>query len=112
MRDRPTYTHNPEFTLVRTLPDEMASLGRIFAERLHDATGPIAIMVPTQGLSIPSVPGGPFWNPEADARFLQELRSTLRADIPVSTHPHHINAPEFAAAVADRFLALLDERGT
>jgi uncharacterized protein (UPF0261 family) len=113
MRDRPIYTHNPEFTLVRTLPDEMAALGRIFAERLRDATGPIAIMVPTEGLSIPSVPGGPFWNPDADARFLQELRSTLRADIPVSTHPYHINAPEFAAAVADRFLALLDEqRGT
>lgn len=112
MRDRPFYTHNPEFTLVRTLPEEMATLGRIFAERLREATGPVAVMVPTEGLSIPSVPGGPFWNPDADARFLHELRSTLRADIPVSTHPHHINAPEFAAAVADRFLALLDERGT
>ena len=29
LRGRPVYTHNPEFTLVRTLPDEMATLGRI-----------------------------------------------------------------------------------
>ena len=103
---RPIYTHNPEFTLVRTAPDEMVTLGRIFAERLNDATGPIAIMVPTEGLSIPSVPGGPFWNPDADAGFLRELRAHLRSDIPIATHASHVNSPEFAMAVADRFLAL------
>jgi uncharacterized protein (UPF0261 family) len=109
MQGRPVYTHNPEFTLVRTLPDEMATLGGIFAERLNETRGPTVVMVPTEGLSIPSVPGGPFWNPEADARFLSALRTHLRPDIEVSTHPHHINAPEFAAAVANRFLALLAE---
>lgn len=103
---RPIYTHNPEFTLVRTAPDEMVKLGAIFAERLNEATGPVAVMVPTEGLSIPAVPDGPFWNPEADAGFLQELRATIRADIPVTTHRYHVNAPEFAQAVADRFLSL------
>ncbi len=109
---RPIYTHNPEFTLVRTLADEMAQLGRIFAERLNPATGPLAIMVPTEGLSIPSVPGGPFWDPAADAAFLQELRAHLRPDIPVSTHPLHVNSAEFAEAVAHRFLGLLEKKGT
>jgi uncharacterized protein (UPF0261 family) len=90
----------------------MATLGRVFAERLNEATGPVAIMVPTQGLSIPSVPGGVFWDPGADAAFLAELRAHTRPEIPISTHDHHINAPEFAAAVADRFVALLTERGT
>ena len=70
LQGRPVYTHNPEFTLVRTLPDEMAQLGRIFAERLNEATGPIEVMVPTEGLSIPNVPGGAFWDPAADAGFL------------------------------------------
>lgn len=104
---RPIYTHNPEFTLVRTAPDEMVTLGAIFAERLNDATGPLEVMVPTEGLSIPAVPGGAFWNQDADAGFLRELRAKLRADIPVTTHAFHINAPEFALAVADRMLALL-----
>ena len=103
---RPIYTHNPEFTLVRTAHDEMVILGRIFAERLNDATGPVAIMVPTEGLSIPSVPGGAFWNPDADAAFLRELRVHLRSDIPISTHASHVNSPEFAMTVADRFLEL------
>jgi len=105
---RPIYTHNPEFTLVRTAPDEMIQLGGIFAERLNDATGPLEILVPTEGLSIPSVPGGAFWHPDADAGFLRALRANIRADIPVTTHAYHINAPEFAGAVADRMVALLD----
>jgi uncharacterized protein (UPF0261 family) len=109
---RPIYTHNPEFTLVRTLADEMRQLGTIFAERLNEATGPTAVMVPTQGLSIPNVPGGVFWDPEADAGFLEALRASLRPDIPVTTHPQHINATEFALAVADRFVALLPRKGT
>jgi uncharacterized protein (UPF0261 family) len=54
------------------------------------------------------VPEGVFWDPEADARFLAELRTRIRPDIRVETHPYHINAPEFAAAVAGRFLALLE----
>lgn len=104
---RPIYTHNPEFTLVRTAPEEMEQLGRIFAERLNEATGPVEVLVPTEGLSIPAVPDGPFWNPEADAGFLRELRAALRPGIPVQTHAQHINAPEFARAVADRMIALL-----
>jgi uncharacterized protein (UPF0261 family) len=112
LRGRPIYTHNPEFTLVRTLAPEMAQLGRIFAERLNQATGPMQVMVPTQGLSIPNVPGGPFWDPEADAGFLAELRAHLRPDIPISTHDVHINSTEFALAVADRFVALLSRKGT
>jgi uncharacterized protein (UPF0261 family) len=108
---RPMYMHNPEFTLVRTMADEMRQLGRVFAERLNEATGPLTVMVPTRGLSIPSVPGGEFWDPTADAGFLEVLRAGLRPEIPVSTLDHHINDPEFAHAVADRFVTLLDSRG-
>ena len=108
---RPMYTHNPEFTLVRTLAGEMRQLGTMFAERLNEATGPVAVMAPTRGLSIPSVPGGVFWDPEADAGFLDSLRAGLRPDIPVTTHEHHINDREFAEAVADRFVALAERRG-
>jgi uncharacterized protein (UPF0261 family) len=89
----------------------MIELGRIFAERLNEATGPVAVMVPTEGLSIPNVPGGQFWDPEADAGFTRTLREHLRADIPISTHPLHINSTEFALAVADRFVALLSRKG-
>jgi uncharacterized protein (UPF0261 family) len=107
---RPIYTHNPEFTLVRTQPDEMIALARVFADRLNAAVGPVAVLIPTAGLSIPNVPGGPFWDPAADAGFRTELRRRLRADIPITTCDCHINAPAFAAAVADRFVGLLTSK--
>lgn len=109
LQGRPLYTHNPEFTLVRTLRDEMAELGRVFAARLNVATGPVEVMVPTAGLSIPNVPGGVFWDPDADAAFLATLREGLRPDIAISTHPHHINDTAFAQAVVARFVALLQK---
>jgi uncharacterized protein (UPF0261 family) len=107
LKGRPVYTHNPEFTLVRTLPDEMIELGRIFAARLREAAGPIEVLVPTQGLSIPNVPGGPFWDEASDAGFLAALRADLRPDIPVHAYPMHVNTVEFADVVVARFVELL-----
>lgn len=107
LADRPTYDHNPEYTLVRTPREEMEQIGRVFAERLDEAIGPVEVVVPTGGLSIPSTPDGVFWDPDADAAFLDCLRRELRDDIPVTTHQHHVNDPEFGRLVADRFLELV-----
>lgn len=109
LRDRPVYDHNPEYTLVRATRDEMIALGHLFAERLNLAKGPVKIAVPTQGLSIPNVPGGIFWNPEADAAFLDTLRSEIREDIPVLTYERHVNDPAFGREVADLFIELMKE---
>lgn len=105
---RPVYDHNPEFTLVRASHEEMVQLGHIFSERLNLATGPVAVAVPTQGLSIPNVPDGPFWNPEADADFLATVRQALRADIPLLTFAYHVNDPAFGRAVAALFVELIE----
>ncbi len=108
LRGRPAYTHNPIFTLVRTLKPEMAELGHRFAERLNEATGPIKIAYPTQGLSIPSYPpDGVFWDPEADAAFMETLRADLRADIPILEYERHINDPAFGVEVAELFLEMM-----
>jgi uncharacterized protein (UPF0261 family) len=55
------------------------------------------------------VPDGPFWDPDADAGFRDRLRTELRDDIPVSTHEHHVNDPEFGRLVARLFLDLIQE---
>ncbi len=110
LEGRPVYDHNPEYTLVRANKDEMIALGHLFAERLNPAQGPVLIAVPTQGLSIPNVPGGVFWDPEADEAFLKALRADLRPDIPVKTYDRHVNDPEFGRLVADLFLDLMDQQ--
>jgi uncharacterized protein (UPF0261 family) len=109
LHGRPVYDHNPEYTLVRATHTEMVALGHIFAERLNLAKGPLRIAVPTKGLSIPNVPGGPFWNPEADAAFLETLRGEIRKDIPILTYERHINDPQFGVEVADLFKDLMNK---
>jgi uncharacterized protein (UPF0261 family) len=109
LADRPIYDHNPEYTLVRASPEEMIALGHLFAERLNIAQGPVIIAVPTEGLSIPNVPDGPFWDPEADAAFLETLKSEIREDIPVKTYERHINDPEFGREVADLFIEMMQK---
>jgi uncharacterized protein (UPF0261 family) len=109
LQGRPVYDHNPEYTLVRATHQEMIALGNLFAERLNLAKGPVQIAVPTQGLSIPNVPGGPFWNPEADAAFLKTLRSNIRKDIPIFTYERHVNDPAFGVEVADLFVKMMSK---
>ena len=109
LQGRPVYDHNPEYTLVRASNDEMIALGHLFAERLNMAEGPVVIAVPTQGLSIPNVPDGPFWNPEADAAFLETLRMELRDNIPIYTFDRHVNDPEYGRQVADVFIELMNK---
>jgi uncharacterized protein (UPF0261 family) len=109
LKGRPVYDHNPEYTLVRATHEEMIALGHLFAERLNPAKGPVRIAVPTQGLSIPNVPGGPFWNPEADAAFLETLRGEIRKDIPIRTYERHVNDPQFGIEVADLFIDLISK---
>jgi uncharacterized protein (UPF0261 family) len=111
LADRPVYDHNPEYTLVRTPAGQMAQIGELFAERLNRATGPLAIAIPTNGLSIPNVPDGVFWDPDADAAFVRSLRRDLRPDIAIHEFDHHVNDPRFGEVVADLFADLLDGAG-
>jgi uncharacterized protein (UPF0261 family) len=107
----PQYDHNPEYTLVRTPASLMAKIGELFAARLNRATGPLVVAIPTNGLSIPNVPDGVFWDPAADQAFAKSLRKDLRADIAVLDFDHHVNDPRFGEVVADLFAGLLDGAG-
>ncbi|MCY4158425.1 MAG: Tm-1-like ATP-binding domain-containing protein [Bacteroidetes bacterium] len=112
LRDRPMYDHNPEYVLVRASGDEMEELGRIFARKLNQAKGDVVVMVPTEGLSIPNTPGGVFWDPDADSRFLGALKQNLRTNISVDIYDCNVNDPLFGEAVADVFIQLMDNQKT
>lgn len=95
-RRRPTYYHNPLCANVRTSRREMAAVGRVLAERLNRAHGPVAVVLPEKGWSIYGAPGGPLHDAAADAAFVRALTQGLRRDIPVHRLPLHINDPAFA----------------
>ena len=109
-KDRPIYDHNPEFVLARCSKDEMGKLGAYFAECANTSVGPTEIVIPGEGYSIPNVPGGVFWDRDADAAFESELMKNLKPEIAVEKLPLHANSKEFGIAVAQRFLSLISAR--
>ncbi|MGH2995807.1 MAG: Tm-1-like ATP-binding domain-containing protein [Gaiellaceae bacterium] len=106
-RARKSYYHNPVATLVRLEPEEMAALGRVVAERLNEARGPVCVLAPTLGFSLADVEGGDLWYPEADAAFLDALGAALRSEFRLELVDTHVNDPAFADLVAERYLAMV-----
>ena len=109
-RGRKSYYHNPVATLVRLEREEMAELGRIVAARLNDSRGPVRVVAPSRGFSMADVEGGDLWDADADGAFLEALGSGLRPEIPFELVETHVNDPDFADLVAERYLALVPSR--
>lgn len=101
-RGRTLYRHNPAVTLMRTSPEECAELGRIMAEKLNRATGPLTVFLPLRGFSAIGVEGGVFHDPAADAALVAGLKAGLDPRVEVVEFDSHINDPAFAAAMAAR----------
>ena len=99
-RGRNLYKHNATVTLMRTTPGECAELGRTIARKLNAATGPVTVFIPTKGVSMIDVAGQPFYDAEADAILINELKINLREGIVVKEMEADINDVKFARAMA------------
>lgn len=106
-RGRLLYEWNPNVTLLRTDVAENQQVGEMIAAAANAATGPVAILLPLQGVSMLDSPGGRFWDPEADSACYEAIKQNLRTDIPVYELDHNINDPEFSWQVANTLLELL-----
>ncbi len=103
--DRRFYVHNAQVTLMRTTPDENRQIGEFIVARLNRMAGPVRFLLPLRGVSAIDAAGQPFHDPEADAALFATIRDgwepapnreLLELDL-------HINAPDFAAALAANF---------
>jgi uncharacterized protein (UPF0261 family) len=101
-RDRVLYRHNDSITLMRVSREEAEQVGHAIATKLDRATGPVSLFIPRAGLSVLSVPGGPFHDPTADAAMVKALRATLGPQVDVVEMDTHVNDPAFARAMAQR----------
>lgn len=108
-QDRNLYEWNPNVTLLRTNAEENAEMGRIFAEKLNQAEGPVAVFVPLKGFSMLDAEDELFWDPEADQAFLEALKKNLDDEIPVYDIDYNINDPEFVDALSSKLLEFLGE---
>jgi uncharacterized protein (UPF0261 family)/ABC-type branched-subunit amino acid transport system ATPase component len=99
------YRHNPQITLMRTTPEECTRMGRWIGERLNRMEGQVRFFLPEGGISALDAPGKPFHDLTARAALFAALVETVRqtASRQLIQVPHHINAPEFAAALVAAF---------
>jgi uncharacterized protein (UPF0261 family) len=95
-RNRPMHMHNPNDTVVMATTKEKARLGKLVAQKLNRATGPTAMLIPTQGFVEADRPGGIFYDPEGRSAFITALKSHIKPGVKVVELDAHINDPEFS----------------
>ncbi|MEO1089788.1 MAG: ABC transporter permease [Pseudomonadota bacterium] len=102
------YPHNPQVTLMRTTVAECEQMGRWIGARLNEMEGQVRFFLPDGGVSALDAPGQAFFDPAARAALFGALEQTVRQTTArqLIHVPHHINAPEFAAAIVGAFRAL------
>jgi uncharacterized protein (UPF0261 family) len=108
-RGRNLYNWNPNVTLMRTNAEENQLIGRMIANAANAAQGPVAILLPLQGVSMLDSPGNPFWDPAADAACFEAIKAGVRPGLPLMETPANINDPAFAEAAVDTLLKLLGQ---
>ncbi len=107
LRDRPTYYHNPQFTLVRVSREEQVQIARNVAERLNASRGKVHVLVPEGGISIMDIDGGAFRDAEISGAYLAALKDGLDRRIPVELSPDHINSDAFADLTFTRLRSIM-----
>ncbi len=104
--NRQLYQHSTAVTLMRTTVEENRQLGELIADKVNRATGPCAVVIPIGGVSDYDRPGGPFFDPAADAACFTALRSGLAAHVRLIESVAHINDPEFADLLVESYVQL------
>lgn len=100
------YKHNPMTTLMRTTQLENEHLGKIIAEKLNAANGPVVVILPLRGISGLDAEGKAFYDLSADKRLFDSIRKTLDKRIRLVEMDCHINDPKFADCIVAEFLAI------
>jgi len=106
-RGRKYYFFNPAVTMVRMSHEEMATVGRVLAEKLNKAKGPTRVMIPLKGFCMYCHPGEPLYDPEGDLRLIESLKKHLKPEVEIQEIDAHINDPEFADAAALSMMELI-----
>jgi uncharacterized protein (UPF0261 family) len=107
VRNRKSFIHNPRFTLVRLLPDELRQVGELVAQKLNRAKGQTKVFIPLRGFSFPDREDLPLWDPDGNRAFVEALTQNLNNSISVIELDAHINDPEFIDPVVEEFLFMV-----
>ena len=92
---------------MRASDEEMATTGKIMAEKLNGMTGPTAILIPTRGFSAWDRPGNMFYSPEGRKEFAKALKKNIEPKVEVIELDMHINDPEFSEQAVETLCGMM-----
>ncbi|NND07300.1 MAG: Tm-1-like ATP-binding domain-containing protein [Saprospiraceae bacterium] len=107
-RSRQLYSWAPDVTLMRTNAEENQLLAKEISEKLNNAQGPVALMLPLEGVSLVSKKGGVFYQPEVDQILFDGLKSGANEQIRIEEIRANINDKVFADKAVEILLELLN----
>ncbi|KAH7309156.1 UPF0261 domain-containing protein [Stachybotrys elegans] len=113
-KQRLLYEHNAVVTLMRSSDEENRRVAAFISDKLRQhAKQPemVEVWIPKGGVSIMSVPDGPFSDPEADEVLFSQTRQGLEGSgIEVVEDPRHVNDAGFARDIAEALAAKMGMR--
>jgi uncharacterized protein (UPF0261 family) len=104
---RAYHAHNRLIGSVNTTLAERRALARELCDKLAQARGPTAFLLPRRGIHGWDREGQPMHDPEGQAAFAEQLRANMPANVELHDLDLHINDPELTAtalAVFDRWV--------
>ena len=101
--------HSPVVFAPRLGPDEIRKVARDITHRLAYSKQKTVFMLPLQGVSRYSIPGGPLANKESDAVFFDTLRSTMPASIELRELDYGAEDPAFIEEAVQTLIHLIEQ---
>ena len=102
--------HSPQITDVRLNKEEMAKVGTEVARRLQYTRGDAIFLIPTAGYDSYAVKGMGFYDPQADAAFVEALKKDLPKTIRIVERDTYIEDPAFAVEAAQMLIELIQAK--
>ena len=99
--------HSPQITDVRLNKEEMIAVGKEVARRLQSTQGDAIFLIPTGGYDSYAVEGMGFYDPPADAAFVEALKQGLPKNIRLVERDTHIEDPAFAVEAAQMLIDMI-----
>ena len=101
--------HSPVVFAPRLGPDEIRKVARDITRRLAHSKQRTVFLLPLQGVSRYSIPGGPLANKESDAVFFDTLRSTMPASIELRELDYGAEDPAFIEEAVRTLIHLIEQ---
>lgn len=110
IKNREIFFHTPEVAIVRANKTEMEFSASVLAEKLNNAAGPVAVVIPGKGFSPGNREGRSLYDPEADKVFVATLKKNLKSGVRLMEIDAHINDEIFAEQAVEIFCEMMEVR--